>query len=108
MSDVDTHEIEHWRRHDRDLQGLHDCRQRRAQAVVDVGESAKQLAGSRGSNPVDDLLELYARVPSLGAKRMVADALRYVTVELDLVKPFRLGGIAFDSFSHWPPGQPRR
>jgi hypothetical protein len=107
MDQVDVDETERWRVHDRQLQGLQTRRQRRAQAVVDVGESAKQLATFRGSNPVDDLLELYLRVASAGAKHMVADAVRYVRIETDLVKPFRCGGIAFDSFSHWPTGQVR-
>ena len=99
MNDVDAYETEHWRLDDRDVQGLTSRLQRRAQAVVDVGESAKKLAHHHGTNPLDDLLELYVRVVSVGAKLMVADALTYVKTEIDLVKPFRSGGIAFDALS---------
>jgi hypothetical protein len=99
MNEMDAGETARWRLDDSDIQGLTSCRQRRAQAVIDVGESAKRLARQRGTNPLDDLLELYIRVMSAGAKLMVADALAYVKAELDLVKPFRNGGIAFDSLS---------
>jgi hypothetical protein len=101
VNDVDANETEQWRLRDRQAQGLSGTRQRRAQAVVDVGESVKRLSSARGTNPLDDLLELYLRVPSPAAKQMVADALRYVKTELDLVKPWRCGGIAFDAVSHW-------
>jgi hypothetical protein len=102
MNDIDANETESWRRRDRAVQGLTSPRQRRAQAVVDVGESAKLLARQKGTNPLDDLLELHHRVASPAAKNMVADALRYVKTELDLIKPRRGGGIAFDAVSNWP------
>jgi hypothetical protein len=102
VNDVEANETESWRIHDRAIQGLTTQGQRRAQAVVDVGESAKLLARQRGSNPLDDLLELYHRVASPAAKAMVADSLRYVKIELDLIKPWRGGGIAFDAVSNWP------
>lgn len=95
MNDLDAGETELWRARDRELQGLVSCRQRRAQAVVDVAESAKGRAREDGTNPLDDLLELYHRVPSPAAKQMVADSLYYVKVELDLSKPVREGGISF-------------
>jgi hypothetical protein len=97
MNDIDAGETEQWRVRDRQLQGLTSCRQRRAQAVVDVGESAKGRARQQGTSPLDDLLELYLRVASPEAKQMVADSLYYVKVELDLSKPFRLGGICFQA-----------
>jgi len=102
MNNIDASETEQWRARDRHVQGLTTSRQRRAQAVVDVGESAKLLARERGTAPIDDLLELYRRVGSAAAKRMVADSIHYVKTELDLVKPIRCGGIAFDTASHWP------
>jgi hypothetical protein len=102
VNDIDASETEQWRARDRHVQGLTTQRQRRAQAVVDVGESAKLLARERGTAPMDDLLELYRKVSSAAAKRMVADSIHYVKMELDLVKPIRSGGIAFDSASHWP------
>ena len=102
MNEVEANETESWRTQDRVVQGLTTQWQRRAQAVVDVGESAKLLARQRGTNPLDDLLELYHRVASPAAKAMVADSLRYVKIELDLIKPWRGGGIAFDAVSNWP------
>lgn len=95
MNDLDASETEEWRVRDRQLQGLVSRRQRRAQAVVDVGESAKGRARHTGSNPLDELLELYLRVASPAAKQMVADSIFYVKAERDLERPFRLGGIVF-------------
>ena len=102
MNEVEADETERWRSHDRQIQGLSNFRQRRAQAVVDVGESAKKLALHRNTNPLDDLLELYLRVVSAAAKQMVADSLCYVKTEIDLVKPWRSGGISFDERASWP------
>jgi hypothetical protein len=46
-------------------------------------------------------LELYHRVASAAAKQMVADALSYVKTEIDLRRPRRSGGIAFDDQAGW-------
>jgi hypothetical protein len=102
MNEVDAGETEQWRSHDREIQGLVHVQQRRAQAVVDVAESAKKLAAQRSTNPLDDLLELYHRVATPAAKQMVADALSYVKTEIDLRRPRRSGGIAFDDQAGWP------
>lgn len=95
MNDLDADETEQWRVRDRQFQGLVSGTQRRAQAVVDIGESAKGRASQLGSNPLDDLLELYLRVASPAAKQMVADSLCYVKIDLDLNRPSPQGGIAF-------------
>jgi hypothetical protein len=100
MNEVDATEAERWRTLDREVQGLDlQDRQCRAQAVVDVAESTKRIARERGTNPLDDLLDLYMRVDSPAAKRMVADSMHYVKTELDLLKPRRAGGIAFGGSS---------
>jgi len=102
MNHAEASETEQWRAQDREIQGLVDGRQRRAQAVVDVAESAKKRAEQRGTHPLDDLLELYLKVAGEAAKQMVADSLYYVKTELDLVRPLRSGGIGFDALSRWP------
>ena len=81
MNDSEATEVEHWRLLSREVQGLTTERQVRAQAVIDIAESVKKIAGERGTNPLDDLLELYERVASTAAKEMVADCLRYVRIE---------------------------
>lgn len=85
MDDRDTAETEYWRRLSREVQGLVTDRQRRAQAVIDIAESVKKIAGARGTDPLDDLLELHAEVVTAAAKDMVADCLRYVRLEVALV-----------------------
>jgi len=81
MTESEATETEHWRLLSREVQGLVTDRQIRAQAIVDIAESVKRIAGPRGTDPLDDLLELHARVGSAGAKQMVADCLWYVRVE---------------------------
>lgn len=99
MNEIEATEAEQWRTLDRRVQGLCQEKLRRAQAVVDVAECTKRMARQRGTDPLDDLLELYMRVVTPLAKRMVADSMYYVKTELDLTKPFRSGGIAFDTIS---------
>ncbi|MET0692788.1 MAG: hypothetical protein ABWX96_20410 [Propionibacteriaceae bacterium] len=81
MTESEATETEHWRLLSREVQGLATDRQIRAQAIVDIAESVKRIAGLRGTDPLDDLLELHARVSSAAAKQMVADCLCYVRVE---------------------------
>lgn len=81
MTESEATETEHWRVLSREVQGLSTERQRRAQAVVDIAESVRRIAGLRGTDPLDDLLELRARVEGVAAKQMVADCLCYLRVE---------------------------
>jgi hypothetical protein len=81
MTESEATETEHWRALSREVQGLSTDRQVRAQGVVDVAESVRRIADLRGTDPLDDLLELHARVESTGAKQMVADCLYYLRVE---------------------------
>lgn len=78
MNQTEAAETESWRRLSREVQGLTTDRQVRAQAIVDIAESVRKIAGQRDSDPLDDLLELHARVHSAAAKQMVADCLRYL------------------------------
>lgn len=78
MNRAEAAETENWRRLSREVQGLTTERQVRAQAIVDIAESVRKIAGQRGTDPLDDLLELHARVQSAAARQMVADCLRYL------------------------------
>ena len=78
MNLAEAAETASWRRLSREAQGLTTERQVRAQAIVDVAESVRKIAAQRGSDPLDDLLELHARVHSVAAKQIVAECLRYL------------------------------
>jgi len=81
MNEAEVADTESWRRLSREIQGLTSERQVRAQAVIDIAESVRKIAAQRGTDPLDDLLELHARVHSAAAKQMVADCLRYLRCE---------------------------
>jgi hypothetical protein len=89
MNEAEVAETESWRRLSREIQGLTSERQVRAQAVIDVAESVRKIAAQRGTDPLDDLLELHARVHSAAAKQMVADCLRYLRCEPVEASPAR-------------------
>jgi hypothetical protein len=89
MNQAEAAETANWRRLSRDVQGLTTERQVRAQAIVDITESVRKIAGQRGTDPLDDLLELHARVHSAAAKQMVADCLRYLRCDPAEAPPAR-------------------
>lgn len=85
MDATRARQTERWRVLDRQVQDLHGERRVRAQAVLDVAEETRVAARARGTDPLDDLLEIYHRVSSPGAREMVAAAMSYLRAETHLL-----------------------
>lgn len=86
MDPIDAAETERWRLLDRHVQGLDGAVRVRAQAVIDVAEATRRIAAARGTDALNDLLELYAAVSSGPAQLMVSDAMRYLRADREITQ----------------------
>lgn len=86
MDPIDATDVERWRLLDRHVQGIDGAPRIRAQAVVDVAENTRGVAAHRGTDPLNDLLELYAAVSSHAAQLMVSDAMRYLRADREITQ----------------------